>query len=277
MKFFSIFKLFLFVCIGASSCAIQIKNPSYCPPPKKYASKASAKIINEAKDILRAGSEKRAISFGIFGNNAKYTEGLIRNAKVAKEVFPGWTLVVYAHSETVPTEVITELRALGAVILLSKDFNHAAARFFIADRPEYDRFIVRDADSRLMHRDAAAVADWIKEDWAILHGMRDTVAHTDPLLGGMWGARSKPFRDILQKEYGTPSLEKLYKEYMDKKNRGVIYGDDQHFLADIVLKAVGEDRFLCHETILCSAYKHSIGFPITRSLTGPFIGQVIEL
>ena len=66
-------------------------------------------------------------------------------------------------------------------------------RFTVVDDPEVDVFIVRDADSRLTSRDAAVVADWLRqrpETAAIFHCIRDHPAHSDSFInGGLWGAR----------------------------------------------------------------------------------------
>jgi len=68
-------------------------------------------------------------------------------------------------------------------------------RFTVADDPEVDAFVVRDADSRLTSRDAAVVADWLRrrpETAAAFHCVRDHPAHADSFVnGGLWGARRK--------------------------------------------------------------------------------------
>jgi hypothetical protein len=261
-----------------SGCATKPNLYGYCPAPAEYAGRSTKEILNRAKEIVANGKEKRAVVFGLYGNNPKYTEGLMRNLYTFKELYPNWDAVVFMDSASVPAEIVARAKATGAVVKTSPNYNHASARFYIADMKEYDRFVVRDCDSRLMLREVAAVADWIEQDWAILHGMRDTKGHLDPLLGGMWGARSQELRNKLQAKFGNPSLQDLYEEYIAKKREGkeAIYGDDQGFLKEVVLQAVGEESFLSHETTLCHAFSHSRGFPVVRSATGPFIGQVVE-
>ena len=60
-------------------------------------------------------------------------------------------------------------------------------RFFVADGPAVDRFIVRDSDSRLNPRDAFAVADWCDSSKPA-HSVRDHPNHQRLLNGGLWGA-----------------------------------------------------------------------------------------
>ena len=58
-------------------------------------------------------------------------------------------------------------------------------------------------------------------------------------------------------------MEKLYKAYIG--NRKEVFGDDENFLRDKILKAVGVDHFLTHESVRCDAFPHSRGFPIPRN------------
>lgn len=51
-----------------------------------------------------------------------------------------------------------------------------------------DRYIIRDADSRLNARDRFAVEEWI-ESGKCIHSIRDHVNHIRPINGGMWGGR----------------------------------------------------------------------------------------
>ena len=46
----------------------------------------------------------------------------------------------------------------------------------------------RDLDSRLSAREEAATQEWLHSGLAV-HAMRDHPHHTQPLMGGMWGAR----------------------------------------------------------------------------------------
>ena len=60
------------------------------------------------------------------------------------------------------------------------------SRFSVALDPAVDRYIIRDADSRLNSRDSFAVQEWI-ESGMKLHSMRDHISHCHPFHGGMWG------------------------------------------------------------------------------------------
>ena len=62
-------------------------------------------------------------------------------------------------------------------------------RFIPLMDPSVKMMAVRDLDSRLTGREAAAVADWLDNTDLPFHIMRDNPHHTTEILGGMWGAR----------------------------------------------------------------------------------------
>ena len=57
-------------------------------------------------------------------------------------------------------------------------------RFMVADDPLVDRFMIRDIDSRLGPRDAAAVQEWIASRYSV-HSMRDHPMHGTEMMGGI--------------------------------------------------------------------------------------------
>lgn len=244
-----------------------------CKRPDAYKYKSVATIIKESKDIVQRASERKAIAYGLYGKKRIYLEGILANIKMAQKYLSSWDVVVYVDEESVPKEYIDEMKALGAKVKLGK-YAHMFARFYIADAPEYDRFIVRDSDSRFYPREIAAIADWMDTDWAILHGMRDAASAEMPLQGGMWGAISKPLREKLKAKWKTEKMEDLAKEYMG--DRKMVWNDDQIFLAKYVVEAVGFDHFLSHETIHCDEYPGSRGFPIPKGPSDIHIGTRVQ-
>lgn len=266
MKIFHVFCMVVFV----SSCATRIG--SKCPAPLEYRKKSVVSIMKNAKETVARPSEKKAVVFSVFGSKKRYTHGMLENIEIVKDLYPGWDTVVFLDEDTVPKEVVEEAKRRGAVVYVDKGYNHAAVRFFAADK-DYDRFISRDADSRIYPREVAAVADWMKNDWAILHNMRDANNQVNPMLAGMWGAKVKPLKEKLRlHNNGEDNMEKLYNDFIGDKK--AVYGDDELFLKDVVLKAVGEDYFLTHESFRCDAFKNSRGFPIPRGIAGVHIGGI---
>jgi len=73
----------------------------------------------------------------------------------------------------------------------------------VMDDPGVDTFIIRDSDSRLTPRDAAAVSDWLKQGANyIFHCIRDHPSHSNfPISGGLWGARRTAFVQLFGGRY----------------------------------------------------------------------------
>ena len=60
-------------------------------------------------------------------------------------------------------------------------------RFLVANDHTVDRYIIRDADSRVSQRERDAVNDWINSGLKF-HTMKDHPKHHGwPILGGTWG------------------------------------------------------------------------------------------
>lgn len=232
------------------SCATMQKK---CENPD-YKGKTVPEVLAHTKEVINT-SEKKAVVFGLYGTIPKYIKGTIRNVKLVKALYKSWDPVVFVDSGTVTPAVIKELRSLGAIVFDSPDYKRAAARFFIIDKPEYERFVSRDVDSRINWREVAAVGDWMESGY-ILHNMKDWPTHKNPLMGGMWGGKIKEIRAKL----GNQTVQELYLEYTkDKKEK---YGIDEDFLKEVILQKVGVDNLLSHESFKCDDLPHSRGFPI---------------
>ena len=92
-------------------------------------------------------------------------------------------------------------RGFGTMVLDAKDaltkvrYGSPSRRFLVSDDPDVGYFLVRDCDSVVSAREAAAVAKWLGSGLPF-HAMRDYYTHTDPLLAGMWGGIAGVFPDI---------------------------------------------------------------------------------
>jgi len=235
----------------SSSCSTMFKKK--CENPR-YKGQTVPEVLEHAKKVID-NSERKAVVFGLYGTIPKYIKGTIRNVKLVKALYKSWDPVVFVDSGTVSPALIEELKSLGAVVFASPDYKRAAARFFIIDDLNYDRFVSRDVDSRINWREVAAVADWMESGY-ILHNMKDWPTHKNPLMGGMWGGKIPAIREKL----GGKTVQELYLEYTkDKKEK---YGIDEDFLKDVILEKVGGDNLLSHESFKCDDLPHSTGFPI---------------
>ena len=200
---------------------------------------------------------KKVISFSLWGDDPKYTIGAIRNAELSKTIYPGWIPRFYCAKNSVPENIISQLRELNSEIVIKDtvgDWTGMFWRFQTISDPEVEVMISRDTDSRISLREKLAVDEWLKSG-KLFHIMRDHPAHGTQILGGMWGAK-KP---ILQ------DMNYLINAY-DKKNFWQI---DQNFLRDVIYPRVS------YTTCVHDEFFEKKRFPSKRKGL-EFIGQVYD-
>lgn len=132
---------------------------------------------------------KNVISFSLFGNGKKYTQGAIANVFAVRFIYPDWICRFYVD-DSVPKDIIRTLTSEGADVrivqgLPSKKYG-TFWRFLVADDKTVDRFLIRDCDSIVNVRERLAVEQWI-DSQRHFHVMRDFYTHTDLVQAGMWG------------------------------------------------------------------------------------------
>ncbi|MGC4023971.1 MAG: hypothetical protein QM744_01615 [Mesorhizobium sp.] len=165
---------------------------------------------------------KKVIAFSLFGNSPRYCEIAIMNCQAAGELLPDWQCRFYCD-ETVPEGVLQRIRQNGGEILIVDDATRRSIpavmwRFLAADDPEISRFLMRDADSVVGAREAAAVSEWV-ESGRLFHVMRDYYTHTELILAGLWGGCGGVI----------PSMRAEMEKYISPEIFGSRY-IDQHFL-----------------------------------------------
>ncbi|MGB1239055.1 MAG: hypothetical protein ACPG4U_12640 [Pseudomonadales bacterium] len=132
---------------------------------------------------------RNVIAYSLFGDLPRYCETAVLNAQVAKQLYPHWCCRFYV-AEDVPQHVVLRLQQHGAQIVqmvrAESEVNPLMWRFLALDDPEVDFYLLRDADSLLCQKEAAAVNQWLASGYWY-HHMRDYFSHTELLLAGMWG------------------------------------------------------------------------------------------
>ena len=172
----------------------------------------------------------KVISFSLWGPNPRYLRGALHNCVRAGVVYPGFRCRFYVDA-SVPADLLDALAAQGAELIVDKgepsQRRKLTRRFLAADDPAVAVYLVRDCDSLLNAREAAAVGEWLDSGKAI-HAMRDWWTHTDPMLAGMWGGLG----GVL------PPLEPMIEDY----KAGVLETPnwDQWFLRDRIWPGVRE-------------------------------------
>lgn len=203
------------------------------------------------------------ISMCLFGAEPKYCVGAVKNAHLAKTFYPGWKMVVYL-GKGVPQKTQDDLRKAGVVLYMSP-LNPMIARFLICDNLSYERFIVRDTDSRFNKRESDAVQQWIESDRAF-HIIRDHPGHGVCIGGGLWGAKT-----------GAVQMSKLidaWKGHKEPGSRLNIYNQDQMFLRDMVWPVARKDS-LQHDLCYRHVFRDAVPFP--ASFDDPrFVGEVFD-
>jgi len=199
---------------------------------------------------------KKVISYSLWGEDLKYTIGAIKNAELAKIVYPGWVARFYC-GQSVPNKIVDELLGLDSEVIRMNEAGNWTGMFWrfvaIAD-PDVEIMLSRDTDSRLTHREKAAVDEWLSGD-KLFHIMRDHPWHATPILGGMWGAR-KP---ILQ------NMTQLIDEY----GKGDFWQVDQNFLKEVIAPRIA------HSACIHDEFFAKLPFPTKRNGL-EFVGQVFD-
>ena len=200
---------------------------------------------------------KKIISFSLWGDNPVYTQGAIRNAELAKEIYPDWVCRYYIGKST-PNDIVVKLQNFDntEVIVMDNDGDWTGMfwRFYPASEDDVDVMISRDCDSRLNNRERDAVNEWLNSDKGF-HIMRDHPYHTTEILGGMWGSKKGVVNNM--------------KELIDDYIKGDFWQVDQNFLREKIYPIV-KNNYLVHDEFF-----EKKPFPFKRPLN-IFVGQAFN-
>lgn len=204
----------------------------------------------------------KIISFVVFGKDSVYTLGAVENARLIEYIYPGWIGRFYVGDD-VPDTVVNQLMDTPHQVVRFSvaDYPRRAAqilRFFPASEVGVDAFIVRDTDSRINPREAAAVAQWLEHPHAQFHLMHEAM-HNDQygeIMGGMWGARvitkgKEPNLDETARAAETQvpcaGLIEAANAFLSQEDEaGGCYGDDMKFLSRYIGPLISEHNTVHH-------------------------------
>ena len=231
--------------------------------------------LSRRKNTTNSATPKRVISYSLYGKNTKYTFGAVRNALLAPVHFPGWMVRFYLEKPTnkylfgeVPSYIISKLKQSGAELIYISPSDVKLPpmvwRFFVADDETVERFIVRDTDSRLNARDAAAVQAWV-DSAKPFHCIRDHPGQSFyPISGGLFGMLPSEVKKVFPKTFA---------EMLADFNPSNVYMDDMKFLKQVIWPKVKE-KGICHDSVSCKQFK-SDPFPLARQKY-EHVGQVFD-
>jgi len=198
-------------------------------------------------------SEKRVLSCGLWGHNPIYVVGAVKNAILARKLFPDWTVRFY-----IPDYWTHKVAEAGTVEFrnFKPGIPNMFQRFLVADDSGVDRFVIFDADSRLDQRLLSAVNAWIesgKSSWVA----RDHPAHAKPIMAGLWGARGGQLPMML------PTIRQWIRRREKKGKAFDYYGSDEEFLGEEIWPLICVHS-LQHDSVCRKHYPGSIPFPTAR-------------
>ena len=141
---------------------------------------------------------KKLICYSLWGDNPRYTKGAIRNAELAKLIYPGWTCRFYTGN-CVPTGIMDK---------------------------DVEVMLSRDTDSRLTLREKYAVDEWLGSRLNF-HIMRDHPYHSTEILGGMWGVKGNILVGIndLISDYVKGDFWQVDQNFLREKIWSTVRGD----------------------------------------------------
>jgi GR25 family glycosyltransferase involved in LPS biosynthesis len=221
--------------------------------------------------VLKANQKKllKVISFCLWGNEKKYTIGLIQNIKLVSKFYPDWKCWIYVHVQTVNENYINILKSFDNVRIFLKSDPVVRSKRFMLWRLEpilnfsVERFISRDTDTRISPREVLAVIDWIDSN-KTLHIMRDHPQHYPKILGGMYGVKcSKNLNDF----DWIFDIEKYYIENGEEM-------DDQGYLEKTFYNMFQNDRII-HDEIKKYEGDECKNFSLPFEKNGHFVGCYI--
>ena len=207
----------------------------------------------------------KVLSFSLWGNNATYCIGAIRNAAAAREVYPDFECWFYIHRQTVPVGVIEELAKLDNVKIIMKDGDLTTNkprtwRFEAIDDPSVEVMMSRDTDTRILPREVAAVKEWLSSN-KLFHIMRDHPHHAFQVLAGMFGTKK------------IPSIISWVTE-LDKYIIKHPHFYDQDFLRDIIYPHILNDSVI-HASFHRYDGETTNPFPIPYDSEFRFVGEYV--
>ncbi len=204
---------------------------------------------------------RNVISYCIWGDNKLYNYGIYENAILLNKIFPNWYMVVY-YTKTALINVINEIKKINNIecilINLPNHPRNSMLRFLAGFNKNNDVVIFRDADSRLIQRDAEAVKEWLNNTTKSIHIIRDKETHKK-ICAGLFGVRNHIMcnNNIIAKYY----------EYFNKINSK--WTIDEKYLNQVIYPIFINDATI-HAEFNCDE-PNATGFPshcISRNIDG---------
>jgi hypothetical protein len=178
-------------------------------------------------------------SFCIYGSNPKYCKGLVENLKTIASDFPDFHTWIVAGNN-VPQSYLHTYLTFPNVHLTHVDLSGhqlMAHRFFPIDDPTVDIMFVRDADSRIDHRDIWCIKQFMASNIHKIMTIRDHPHHVFPLMGGQWAMR----------KIDGLSIKRIYNRFTKIYENDINgFGADQDFLYFALYRKYRNSLFIAY-------------------------------
>ena len=178
------------------------------------------------------------VSFCLWGKDAKYQVGAIRNIEIIQRAKPEWKIAFYI-ADDVNSTVIGKIQDMAdyVQILPANDESDWSTSFWrfraVIEHPDSIVFI-RDTDSRLTEREFTMMEEFIDSDKKF-HIIRDHPNHYSKIMAGLWGTKGN-FFDLNDKMMTFISHTATNQFY-----------SDQHFLNELVYNEVKNEAIIHDE------------------------------
>ncbi|XP_042875613.1 uncharacterized protein LOC122255530 [Penaeus japonicus] len=223
-----------------------------------------------------SGNGQQVVALSLYGNKAAYWLGMDTLLTQVRQHYPGWKVRLYTDARWRKSVLCPLLRDHAHFYVcdvenLPPPLGNVSAvhpmlwRALPLGDLQVAAMIVRDTDSPISSREAAAVEQWLASN-KTFHIMRDHPAHDTPILGGMWGARWDNLPAPRAADELARVRDKMLKQGLGKSRHGV----DQEILT-ATLWPVAQGRMIGHDSYLCKKYAYSAPWPTQRQ-DGFFVG-----
>lgn len=161
---------------------------------------------------LQNQTDKKIISFCLYGNSQKYFSNITTCINSYHEKFEGWLIRVYV-SRDLPAETLNLLKTLGCELVIMNstgiDNRYMFWRFLVLDDTNVYCAIIRDIDSVASDREKIMVDKWMISGKK-LHIIRDHPSHISLIMGGLWGVNTHNInQNIKAKMLGFKKLDEF--------------------------------------------------------------------
>lgn len=272
-------------CATKSDCTYRI----FCPARRLILSSNTQLVEETQQSLCSARAGKRGPHQRVIGVSAYLSR--IDNAKLmttlktylmqyideARAQYPAWVVRVYYFSFNIAAKEIaqieqnypnvdfcdsTRLPILGNVLTWLPGKMH---RFLPLVDPLVDVYMSRDIDSPILDRETNIVDLWLNSTHTI-HIIRDHPEHVTPILGGLWGVKTRDERALIHNISQYLLSSDVVRCYAGK--------GDQTFLEDYIWPHAHNqvNRAVAYDSFLCKRFPQSVPFPTRKESPTSFVG-----